>query len=118
MAGEFFRRAKALFGRSEPEETPVTPRKKSNPYHAVSIVPGPRACAPAQALHGNVFLSREAPALPLKKCDNPRCECRYEHFEDRRMSKRRVRDRGVSIDGYEGAEKRKSVKRGRRKDDT
>lgn len=117
MAGDFFRRAKALFGRTEPEEVAVVPRKKANPYHAVAIVPGPRACAPADALRGKVFLSREAPALPLKKCDNPRCECRYEHFEDRRIAQRRVRDRGVSVDGYEGAEKRKSLRRGRRKDD-
>ena len=117
MASDVFRRAKSLFGRSEPVGASVTPKKKSNPYHAVTIAPGPRACAPAQAMRGKRFLSREAPVLPLKNCGSTECTCRYEHHDDRRQAQRRARDLGVSIDGYEGSEKRQKTKRGRRNDD-
>lgn len=111
---DVLKRAKAIFGRSEPEAPAAAPKKKINPYHAVSIAPGPRACAAAQGLRGKRFLSREAPALPLKNCSSGECTCHYEHHDDRRIGPRRARDMGVSIDGYDGTEKRARVKRGRR----
>jgi len=116
MTGAFLKRAKALFGQDEPE--PLTPaRKASNRFPAVTIVPGPRACAAAKALAGQRFLSREAPALPLKDCGSAQCECHYVHYDDRRKGGRRAHDLGVSIDGYEGEEQREKLKRGRRKGD-
>lgn len=117
MAADFFKRAKALLGREPPEPPAVAPRKAPKNFHAVSIVPGPRACAEAQSLAGQRFLSREAPSLPLKKCGQPRCECRYEHYDDRRKGNRRAHDLCVSIDGYEGDERRNKAKRGRRQTD-
>jgi hypothetical protein len=117
---DLFKRAKGLFGRGEPAEPPVkaSARKPVNPWHAVTIATGPRACAAARALGDRRFLSRDAPVLPLKDCDSAECTCRYEHFEDRRKGPRRAREMGVAIDGYEDAEKRGQGKRGRRTSDT
>jgi hypothetical protein len=117
MAAELFKRAKALFGRDEPAATPVAPRPAPKKFHAVTIAPGRHACAEARALQGQRFLSRDAPPLPLRGCGTPECECRYEHYDDRRSGHRRAHDLGVSIDGYDGAEQRQKPKRGRRGDD-
>jgi len=117
LASDFFKKAKGLFGR-EAEPKPVPAKKPASPsYHSVSIMPGPRACAAAHQLRGQRFLSRSAPPLPLKDCDREVCECHYEHHSDRRKGPRRARDMGVSIDGYDGNEQRKSAWRGRRKTD-
>ena len=118
VATDILKRARALFGRSEPEAAPVPAKKPANPFHSVTIAVGPRACAAALALRDRRFLSREAPPLPLKACDCANCACRYEHHDDRRKSGRRARDLGVSIDGYDGSEKRTKAKRGRRKADS
>ena len=114
---DVLKRAKALFGHSEPEPKPAPAKKPVNPWHAVAIAPGPRACAAAGKLRDVRFLSREAPPLPLKACDSAQCTCRYEHFDDRRKGPRRAHELGVSIDGYEGGEQRNQSKRGRRKTD-
>ena len=84
---------------------------------SLAIAPGRLACAEARALLDQRFLSRDAPPLPLKNCGTPQCECRYEHYDDRRKGNRRAHDLGVSIDGYEGSEQRQKVKRGRRETD-
>jgi hypothetical protein len=118
VASDVLKLARSLFGRSEPEAKPLPAKKPINPHHAVTIVPGPRACAAARELRDHRFLSREAPVLPLKNCDSKECTCRYEHYDDRRKGLRRARDLGVSIDGYEGADQRAKPKRGRRKSDT
>jgi hypothetical protein len=114
---DLFKRTKALFGRGEPEAKPAPVKKPINPWHAISIVPGPDACEAARQLIGKRFLSREAPSLPLRKCENPTCTCRYEHHENRRKGPRRFRELGVSIDGYNDNERRDDTKRGRRKTD-
>jgi len=117
MAAELLKRAKVLFGREAPEPVAAAPRKVPNRFHAVTIAPGARPCAQARALAGKRFLSREAPTLPLKDCGSPQCECRYEHHDDRRKGGRRAHDIGVSIDGYEGTDKRQKSTRGRRQTD-
>ena len=117
MAADLFKRAKALFGRETPEPTAAAPRKAPNKFHAVTIACGLRACPEARALQGRRFLSREAPALPLKNCGSFQCQCRYEHHDDRRAQSRRARDAGVAIDGYIGEEQRAHVRRGRRQAD-
>ena len=116
MSAAFLKKAKALLGHDQPEPLPAA-RKVSNRFHAVTVVAGPRACAEAKALAGQRFLSREAPSLPLRGCGSTQCECHYEHYDDRRKGGRRAHDLGVSIDGYEGADKRKAPKRGRRQAD-
>ena len=117
MASDLLNRARSLFGRVEPAPAAVVPKKAVQHFHAVSIVPGPRACAAARALGDQRFLSRDAPPLPLKDCSCPNCQCRYEHYDDRRRMGRRARDLGVAIDGYTEDDKRGSNKRGRRKTD-
>jgi hypothetical protein len=117
MAAGLFTRAKALLGREAPEPAPAAPRKVPSRFHAVTIAPGRLACPEARGLRGKRFLSREAPALPLKNCGSAQCECRYEHHEDRRKSGRRAHDLGVSTDGYDGEDKRQKSQRGRRKTD-
>lgn len=111
---DLIKRAKALFGGSEPENRPAPAKKPVQPWHAVSIEPGPRACDAAQQLRGQVFLSREAPALPLKQCDRSECSCRYEHHDDRRKGPRRAGEIGVTIEGYVAQDRRAPAKRGRR----
>jgi hypothetical protein len=53
-------------------------------YKAVSIVTLPGSCEAAHKMQGKMFLNREAPSLPLKKCTQPDCLCSYKHFSDRR----------------------------------
>ena len=62
----------------------VEQRRVTNPYHAVTVVPGLECCQAARVLQGHRFLSTEAPALPLKGCDRSSCGCRYNHHNDRR----------------------------------
>jgi len=117
MAADLFKRAKSLLGRNEPEPAAVAPRKVPSRFHAVTIVPGPQACAGAKALLDQRFLSRDAPTLPLRDCGSPHCRCRYEHYDDRRKGNRRAYDLAVSIDGHEGDEQRQPAQRGRRQTD-
>ncbi len=72
----------------------VEHRRISNPFHAVSIEPGLRACGEARKLEGQRFLSTSAPMLPLKGCGNTTCQCRYVHHNDRRNNQR---DRRVNF---------------------
>ena len=118
MSTGVFRKATRLFGVPEQASRlkPIAPVKPVMSHHAVTIVPGAKACAAARKLEDKRFLSREAPKLPLRACDCPNCDCHYAHHDDRRTGPRRAREMGVAIDGYDGEEKR-AVKRGRRKND-
>lgn len=94
--------------------------KPTNPYHAVSIVPEHHCCRAAKELGNKRFLSYEAPVLPLEKCDAAKCQCRYQHFDDRRRpdSNRRL-DYGITQELYGafGEENRRERPAGRRKTD-
>ena len=119
MSTGVFRKATRLLGVPEPAPKAklVAMVKPVMSHHAVTIVPGVKACAAARKLEDQRFLSREAPKLPLRNCDYPNCECHYVHHADRRSGPRRAREMGVALDGYGGEEKRGSTKRGRRKND-
>ena len=95
---------------------PVRDVRVANPYHAVAIVPGAKACEEARHLMRKRFLSADAPLLPLKNCDAAKCTCRYQHFQDRRSEPRRVTDGAiVRMNGtWQGVERRRG---GRRADD-
>lgn len=72
---------------------PVETHRVVNPFHAVSIIPGPRCCDAVRQMQGTRFLSKEAPRLPLPGCQSSACRCRYAHHADRReKSDRRNRD--------------------------
>ena len=53
-------------------------------WRSVKIAPGLICCDYASILAGKVFLSREAPPLPLANCVEKDCRCKYIHLEDRR----------------------------------
>jgi hypothetical protein len=111
--------ASAEVGRSKADEEAKTsaPKRPKRQWHAVSIVPATHSCAAAARLARKRFLSREAPELPLAGCDQELCGCRYGHHDDRRNGPRRVSELGVSVDGFEGFDRRGGPKRGRRKTD-
>jgi len=65
----------------------------ANPFHAVSIEVGSKACAASRKLEGHRYLSSSAPMLPVKGCTASTCHCRYVHHNDRRNP----RDRRVNF---------------------
>jgi hypothetical protein len=85
---------------------PVEHRRIANPYHAVSIETGSRACAAAQAIEGQRFLSTAAPMLPLKGCGSTTCQCRYVHHNDRRNNQRDRRVNFANPHAHTRAERR------------
>ncbi|MEI8257229.1 MAG: hypothetical protein WCJ30_16265 [Deltaproteobacteria bacterium] len=57
----------------------------TNPWHAVSVVPGSACCLGVREVAGKRYLSSEQPPpLPLKDCPMIGCTCRYRHYDDRR----------------------------------
>jgi hypothetical protein len=68
---------------------PMEHRRVVNPYHAVSIEPGSKACAEACKHSGERFLASSAPMLPLCGCTAATCQCRYTHHNDRRSARDR-----------------------------
>ena len=66
---------------------------ESTKWRSVKIAPGLIACEYANILSGKIFLAREAPPLPLVKCAEKDCRCKYIHLDDRRSGT----DRRVSL---------------------
>ncbi len=58
-------------------------------FHAVAIKTPVYACEAALKLEGVRFLGSEAPKLPLPECDRDNCECRFQHYDDRRSGRDR-----------------------------
>jgi hypothetical protein len=106
-----------MFSRKPPKPTASRERKLAptelSPWRAVSIVPGERACAIVLGKTESRWLCAEAPRLPLTGCDAARCDCRYKHFPDRRVSERRRIDRTGLPRQHDGREQR-APRRGRR----
>jgi len=92
-------------------------KTRISPFHAVEIRARNNACQAAQDTNGERYLSAEAPPLPLGQCDRPdRCQCRYQHYEDRRNDSRRGTESGLAAQhDAERVERRKL--RGRRAED-
>ena len=53
-------------------------------WRSVRIRPGLIACRHVADLKGQVFLSRDAPELPLASCAERDCRCHYVFLDDRR----------------------------------
>src|SRR5512145_2515685 len=99
----------------KPRDSRAPPPLKKDPWHAVSIVGGARACPAVTQLRAKRFLAAEAPRLPLAECTLASiCRCTYRHYADRRATLRRAADRGMA-GRYLGVEKRSIPSR--RKDD-
>jgi hypothetical protein len=91
--------------------------KTPSGWSAVSILLGSTSCEAARALKGKLFLSAQAPRIPLAECTSAaNCRCVYRRFADRRAGPRRSADQdGMRRVGTSGAERR--VGRGRRRTD-
>ena len=80
-------------------------------YHAVSIRCTDNACQAAKDALGERHLSAAAPMLPLDQCDKPdQCDCRYQHYDDRRDGSRRRTDQGLPASTDPDSEDRRSAK--------
>jgi hypothetical protein len=89
-------RPRAWFTRLFAKTTEKPPTSK---YHAVVIRCGESACQAAQDDLSERHLSAEALLLPLKQCDRPdKCQCRYQHYDDRRGKSRRNSDDGLPVE--------------------
>ncbi len=53
-------------------------------YRSVQVRPGLIACDRVATISGELFLSREAPELPLPNCTEKTCNCHYVFQDDRR----------------------------------
>lgn len=89
--------------------------KREKEFGAVSIKIGPQACTAAQYLRGKRFLSHQAPALPLSKCDISDCQCNYGYYKDRRAEDDRRFPSAIMQSIFSDKEKRDNPKLGRRK---
>lgn len=85
-------------GDSEPEdaeafEAIVPPRPYLiTQWHCVRIRPGLISCQQARQLSDRLFLTGDAPPLPLPECAEMNCSCHYLHFGDRRsLPERRIK---------------------------
>jgi hypothetical protein len=95
------------------KKPPSTAANKTR-WYAVSVIPGKRCCLAAKQVLRKRWLSAEAPRLPLERCDQRTCECRYQHHTDRRGVPRRRVDREALPHPFDGVNKRVS-RRDRRK---
>ncbi|MFK7976989.1 MAG: hypothetical protein AB8C02_12685 [Halioglobus sp.] len=73
---------------SSPQAQKRSVTSPGSPFRAVSVTPGPKACAAVKGLKGQFYLVElgDAPELPLPACDVSKCGCRYNHHSDRRSS--------------------------------
>lgn len=86
-------------------------------WRSVKIRPGLIACDRVASLVGQVFLSNEAPELPLPNCTERDCRCHYVFLDDRRSGTDR-RSELEQLEGYPASsegDRRRSP--GRRMDD-
>ena len=87
-------------------------------YHAVAIRCGKTPCQAAQDNQIQRYLSAEAPLLPLEQCDRPdQCNCRYQHYEDRRGGPRRRSEHGLPGEADSERLERRNEKDRRANDD-
>jgi hypothetical protein len=97
---------------------PPRASRPAHPYHAVAIRLGKNPCEAAKALAGQRFLAKEAPRLPLVKCDAERCGCAFAHHEDRRHEGRRAEDHDTKSPPFSGHNARTGIPRRREDQET
>ena len=109
----YLKRSKANSSPTPKHSSTAISRKKE--FGAVSIQIGPHACSAAKYLRDKQFLSSQAPALPLSKCDIGDCRCTYSHHKDRRSEDGRRNPSAILKSVFSDKEKRENAKSGRRK---
>lgn len=77
--------------RTSKKKSSNTATAKTSHYHSVEVKASKFACVAVMEIEGKRFLSADAPPLPLPECDQ-NCNCRYEHYDDRRQGDRRDSD--------------------------
>ena len=84
-----------------------TPPRTIQTWHAISVVASIQACPAARALRSIRLLSAQAPALPLKDCNQrSSCMCTYKHHKDRRAGPRRAWERSGFVRAIPAVERR------------
>ena len=58
-------------------------------WRSVKIRPGFSSCAGVKNMANQIYLASEAPALPLARCTEKECQCRYLRLDDRRSIEKR-----------------------------
>lgn len=99
------------------ETNDTTDLSENTRWRSCKIRPGLIACKRVASLSGQVFLSKEAPQLPLPNCTERDCHCHYVFLDDRRsgLDRRAEFERlGKRLSGRE-SDRRRSP--GRRLDD-
>lgn len=95
--------------------------KRVRSYGAVEVIPDQQTCCEAVRLFvGKRILADEAPLFPLPDCDQPKCNCRYRRYPDRRMDIRRAGDLGFAVFSkmlHETRNRRRATAAGRRAED-
>ena len=77
--GESVKRFKKIGSGEDTTDTSTETR-----WRSVKIRPGLMSCASVTAISSQVFLSRDAPPLPLEGCGEKGCNCHYIFLDDRR----------------------------------
>ena len=77
------------YGADLEQSSDSDPRPYSDPsadteWRSVKIRPGLGSCKQANDLSEQIFLSKEAPQLPLPGCHESNCRCHYLFYGDRR----------------------------------
>ena len=87
-------------------------------FRAVKIKPCEQACQAALQCSSIIFLSGQAPKLPLNACDRmTACDCQFRHYADRRQQDDRRSNGYVMRDMYYQGERRSAKRVGRRASD-
>ena len=93
--------------RADHEDTTSKPKS----FNAVGIRIPTRACSAVRGYQGKRFLGKEAPKLPVMGCSMAPCQCRYQHFADRRAEDRRVQYGVTNRFTHEAGRERRRVDR-------
>ena len=86
-------------------------------WHCVRIRPGLICCEQARKMSDQLYLTGDAPALPLAECTEMNCSCHYLHFGDRRIQpERRIKIQKLTAI-FSGLGRDRRVSTGRRSGD-
>ncbi len=83
-------------------------------WRSVKIRPGLISCDGVAEMEGQVYLSSEAPTLPLGNCGEKECRCHYIYLEDRRSGSDRRIELGRMGEFFPSYEQERRLDPGRR----
>ena len=99
MAGMFVSRrfdiALPLPGKKISKAANRSNRSTAAKWRSVKIRAGLMSCKSAEGMADRIYLANEAPPLPLERCTEKECSCKYEFLDDRRCGEDRRDDFGV-----------------------